>query len=167
MKVVELQRFLGNIVPFAKAAGASEKAAAELDRALQCLEPFKDKSLSDFGDFLQRADEFDRTGKLTLPTRNGNGKPRAPKAGSLSVDDAVQIYKDLLARATDPALTYPDIEAALKSIGKMTIPNLLEVATKVDVPVPAKPKPEIMAALTRRITELKASAERMQNRFSA
>ncbi len=167
MKVIDLQRFLGNLVPFAKAAGASEKAAAELDRALQCLEPFKEKSLTEFNDFLHRADEYDRTGKLTPTAASGNGRSRSAKAGVMSVDDAAQIYTDLLARAHDPALSYADINAAMNPIGKMTIPLLLEVAARVDVPVPAKPKREIVAALSRRITELKASGERTQNRFSA
>jgi hypothetical protein len=165
MKVHELQHFLGSIVPFARAAGASNTAVTELDRALQCLEPFKERTLADFNDFLRRADEFDRTGKLTPPAKNG--KARAAKAGSLSVDDAAGIYRDLLGRAADPKLTYGDIDAALKPIEKMTAPQLLEVAAKVDVPVPTKPKAKIMEGLKRRITELKASSERTQYRFGA
>lgn len=165
MKVHELQQFLAAVTPLARAAGASEKAAAELERAVQCLEPFKEKSLSEFSEFLLRADEYDRTGKLTPPVRTG--KPRAAKAGSLSVDGAAQIYKDLLGRAADPKLTYADIDAALKPIEKMTVPQLLELAAKVDVPVPTKPKAKIIEGLKRRVTELKASAERTQYRFGA
>jgi hypothetical protein len=165
MKVDELQRFLASIAPFARAAGASDKTVTELDRALQCLEPFKERTLADFSEFLRRADEYDRTGKLTQPAKNG--RPRTAKAGSLSVDDAAQIYTDLLGRAADPNLTYADINAALKPIEKMTVPQLLEVAAKVDVPVPAKPKAKIVEGLKRRITELKASSERTQHRFGA
>jgi hypothetical protein len=165
MKVDELQCFLAGIAPFAKAAGANEKAVAELDRALQCLEPFKERTLADFSEFLRRADEYDRTGKLTPPAKIG--KPRAAKAGSLSIDDAAQIFKDLLGRAADPKLTYADIDAALKPIEKMTVPQLLELAAKVDVPVPAKPKAKIIEGLKRRVTELKASSERTQYRFGA
>lgn len=165
MKVADLQRLLGAVGPFARSAGASEKAGTELDRVAQCFEPFKEKSLAEFSEFLQRADEFDRTGKLTPPA--ASGRARAGKAGSLSVDDAAKIITDLLARATDPTLGYADIEVALKPVGKMTIAQLVEVAAKVDVPVPPKGKPAILAALTRRITELKASGERMRDRFSA
>jgi hypothetical protein len=165
MKVDELQRFLASVAPFARAAGASNTAVTELDRALQCLEPFKERTLADFSDFLRRADEYDRTGKLTPPAKNG--KARAAKAPSLSVDDAAQLFKDLLGRAADPKLTYADIDAALKPIEKMTVPQLVEVAAKVDVPVPAKPKGKIVEGLKRRITELKASSERTQHRFGA
>ncbi len=165
MKVNELQRFLASVAPFARAAGASDKAAAELDRALQCLEPFKERTLADFSEFLLRADEFDRTGKLTPPAKNG--KAKAAKAGSLSVDDAARIYADLLGRAADPKLTYADIDAALKPIEKMTAPQLLQVAAMVDVPVPTKPKAKIIEGLKRRITEFKASSERTQYRFGA
>lgn len=163
MKVADLQRFLGNITPFARAAGASEKAAAELDRALQCLEPFKEKSLAEFNDFLLRADEFDRTGKLLPPARNG--KTRTPKAPALSVDEAIAIYQDLHNRATDPALTYAEIDAKLKPIGKLNLAQLKEAVAKLDVTVSPKTKKNMVDELTRRIKELKASHERTQFRL--
>ena len=72
MKVAELQRLIGNFGPFTRAAGASEKVATEFDRAMQCLDPFKEKTLAEFNDFLRRADEYDRTGKLLPPARNGS-----------------------------------------------------------------------------------------------
>ena len=165
MKVAELQRFLGNLAPFVKAAGASEKVATEFDRALQCLEPFKEKTLAEFNDFLLRADEFDRTGKLEAPARTGNGKPRAAKGPSLTVYEAVQIYRDLHARATDPTLSDPAIDAKMAAIGKLTLPQLQELAGKVGAVVPAKPKAKVVEALTRRIKELKASDERTQFRL--
>jgi hypothetical protein len=165
MKVVELQRSLGHIVAFTKAAGASEKVAAELDRALQCLDPFKEKTLAEFNEFLRRADEYDRTGKLLPPARNGVSKERAAKAVGLTVDEAVKIFKDLHDRATDPAVTFADIDAKMKDFEKLTIPQLQEVAAKVGVTVPAKPKKQILEELTRRIKELKVSFQRTQFRF--
>ena len=165
MKVAELQRFLGNFVPFARAAGASEKVSAEFDRAVSCLEPFKEKTLAEFNDFLRRADEYDRTGKLTLPARNGGGKSRATKAPSLTVEEAAQIFRDLHARATDPALTFADIDLKMKPLDKLTIAQLKDLAAHVGVAVPAKGKKQILEELTRRIKELKASHERTQFRF--
>ncbi len=165
MKVSELQRFLGSLAPFVKAAGASEKVATEFDRALQCLEPFKEKTLVEFNDFLRRADEFDRTGKLTAPARSGNGKPRAAKTPALTVDEAVQIYRDLHARATDPTVTYPEIDAKLKPFDKLTVAQIKEVAAKVDVTVSGKTKKVMLDDLLRRIKELKASNERTQFRL--
>jgi hypothetical protein len=158
MKVAELQRFLGSMTPFVRAAGASEKVIGELDRALQCLDPFKEKSLAEFNDFLRRADEYDRTGKLLPPPTAS--KARTKKSTGLSVDEAAVIFQDLHQRATDPALTYADIDAKMKDIDKLTIAQLLELAAKVNVPVPTKPKKEIVGELTRRIKERKASFER-------
>ena len=165
MKVAELQHSLGHIVAFARAAGASDKLAAELDRAVQCFDPFKEKTLAEFSDFLRRADEFDRTGKLAAPARTSASKTRTPKAAALTIDAAAQIFTTLHDRATDPALSYADIDAQLKPLEKLTILQLLEVAAKVNVTVPSKPKKEIMGELTRRIKELKASYERTQFRF--
>jgi hypothetical protein len=165
MKVAELQRFFGNIAPFVKAAGASEKVATEFDRAFRCLEPFKEKTLVEFNDFLLRADEFDRTGKLTPPARASNGKPRAQKSPGLSVEEAVKICQDLYVRATEPSLSYAEIDAKMTPLDKLTIAQLQEVAAKVGAVVPTKPKKEILGALMRRIKELKASHERTQFRF--
>ena len=53
MNVSDLQQFLRQIVPFARAAGASEKAATELERTVLCLEPFQAKPLAEFNQFLR------------------------------------------------------------------------------------------------------------------
>jgi hypothetical protein len=164
MKVAELQHSLGHIVAFARSAGASDKVTAELDRAVQCFDPFKEKSLVEFSEFLRRADEFDRTGKLEPPARKA-AKPRAPKAAALTVDAAAQIFTSLHDRATDPTLTYAHIDDQMKPLEKLTIAQLMDVAAKVNVTVPAKPKKEIIGELTRRIKELKVSHERTQFRF--
>ena len=163
MTVAELQRFLGNFVPFAKAAGASDKASAELDRTVTCLEPFKEKSLAEFNDFLRRADEYDRTGKLTVPERTTTRAPRAPKVPKLTVEEAVNLYRDLHARATDPALSFADIDQKMRLLDK----QLKQLAAQVEVTVPVKGKAQILEELTRRIKELKASHERTQFRFGA
>src|SRR5258707_1272317 len=142
MKVAELQRLLGNFVPLARAAGASAKVSAEFERALQCLEPFKEKALAEFNDFLRHAEELDRTGKLTAPA--GSPKPRTARAPKMSVEEAVRSFNELHTRATDPALTYADIDAKLGLFQKLTVPQLRQVATQVGVTVPAKGKPQII-----------------------
>jgi hypothetical protein len=165
MKVAELQRFLGNFIPFAKAAGASEKVATEFDRTVTCLEPFKEKTLAEFNEFLRRADEYDRTGKLTPPSTARPRAARTPKAPKVSVEEAAQMYRDLHARATDPALTFADIEQAMQPLNQLTVPQLKELARLVEVTVPAKGKKPMLEELARRVKELKASHERTQFRF--
>ncbi len=163
MKVAELHDFLANFVPFARAAGASEKVTTELGRTLQCLDPFKEKSLAEFNDFLRRADEYDRTGKLTAPA--AARRARAVKVPALTVEDAAKIFTDLHERATDPAVTYADIDAKLKPFEKLTVPLLKEVAAKVGVTLSGKTKKAILEQLAGRIKELKASYERTKERF--
>jgi hypothetical protein len=166
MKVHELQQFLGNIVPFARAAGASDKVVTELSRTLQCLEPFKEKTIAEFNDFLAKADEYHRTGKLTAaaPKRGS----RAPKAPALSVDEAVKIFTDLETRATEPTMTFPEIDARFQPIEKLTVTALKQLAAKVGVTLAAKTKPAVLSQLKSRITEAKASFERTQQyRFGA
>ncbi|MBI2804468.1 MAG: hypothetical protein HYX68_05715 [Planctomycetes bacterium] len=165
MKVAELQQFLSQIVPFARAAGAGDKVAVELDRAVLCLAPFKDKSLAEFNDFLRLADEYVRTGRLPeKPARVA--RPRTPKAPKLTVAEAAQKFQALYARATDPTLEYPAIDAEIDTLSGLTIAELKEVAAAVDTTVPSKSrkKDEILAEFKRKIKERKGSYERTQFR---
>lgn len=165
MKVNDLQQFLAQVVPFVRAAGAAEKVANELGHAVQCLEPFKAKTLTEFNDFLRMADEYVRTG--TLPEKPGRAtKPREPKTPKISVAEAAQKFQSLYDRATDPTLEYAAIDAEMATLTGMTVAQLKEVAKTVNVTLPskAKKKDEIVAEFTRRIRERKGSHERTQFR---
>lgn len=161
MRVAELQQFLSQIVPFARAAGAADKVATELGRTVECLALFKDKTLAEFNDFLRKADEYDRTGKLTAPVKPA----RAAKAPKVSVEDAAQRFAALYERATDPQLEYATIDAEIDALGSLTATGLKEVARKVNITLPTKAtKPQILSELKRRVKERKGSFERTQFR---
>jgi hypothetical protein len=166
MKVGELQQFLSQVVPFVRAAGAAEKVATELGRAVDCLNPFKEKSLAEFNDFLTKADEFDRTGKLSPPPKPVRA-PKAPKPPKLSMAEATQIYQALGDRVTDPSLDYATIDMEIDALGSLTAANLKEVARNAGVTLSTKAtKPQILEELKRRIKERKGSFERTQFRES-
>lgn len=167
MKVADLQQFLRQIGPFAKAAGASEKASADLDRAGQCLEPFREQSLADFSDFLTKtAEHYTRTGEFPQIVKPGKARaPRAPKAPKLSLADAAAMFQGLYDRATDPALEYSTIDAEIDKFKPMTVPNLKELAKTVGVTLTGKAnKPAILDVFRNRIKERKGSHERNQFR---
>jgi hypothetical protein len=164
MNVASLQQLLGQIGPFARAAGAAEKVASELDRVVQCLEPFKDKSVGEFNELLSRADEYDRTGKLAPPAKAAKA-PRTAKAAAISVDEAAARFTALYDRATDPALDYATIDRELDALGSMTAPDLKAVAKKLNVTLPSKAtKTGIVGELKRKVKDRKGSFDRNQFR---
>jgi hypothetical protein len=63
MKVSVLQQFLRNLIAPLEAGAASAPTLAGLQRACQGLEPFKDKDIADFAEFLTRAAAYERDGK--------------------------------------------------------------------------------------------------------
>ncbi len=168
MKVADLQQFLRQIGPFAKAAGASDKASADLDRAGQCLEPFREQSLADFSDFVARtAEHYTRTGEfaqIVKPTKK-RAAPRAPKAPKISLTDAAATFQGLYDRATDPTLEYSTIDAEIDKFTSFTVTQLKELAKTVGITLAGKAtKPLILDAFKNRIKERKGSHERNQFR---
>ena len=161
MKVAELQQFLSQIIPFVKAAKASETVTTELTRAVQALEPFKEKPLTEFNEFLRMAEEYYRTG---LFTRKGAKKATTPKVPKLTIADAAQKFLSLYERATDPALDYAIIDAEISRFNDLSIDQLKVVAKEVNqtLPVGKSKKPEIVAAFKRMIKEQKENFERNQ-----
>ena len=66
MQVAALQQFLRSLVPVLEAAGDG-RAARSLSEATGALEPFRSLALPEFSAFLQRADEYQRTGTVRIP----------------------------------------------------------------------------------------------------
>jgi hypothetical protein len=168
MKVADLQLFLRQIGPFAKAAGASDKAFAELERAGQCLEPFREQSLADFSDFVAKtAEHYARTGEFAQIVKPAKGRAttRAPKAPKISLTDAAATFQGLYDRATDPTLEYGMIDVEIDKFTSFTVAQLKELAKSVGITLAGKAtKPLILEAFKSRIKERKGSHERNQFR---
>jgi hypothetical protein len=63
MKVRVLQQFLRNLIPPLEASAAPGQTIAGLQRACEGFDPFRDKDIADFAEFLTRAAAYERDGK--------------------------------------------------------------------------------------------------------
>jgi hypothetical protein len=63
MKVNVLQQFLRNLIAPLEASAAPAPTLAALHRVCQGLDPFQDKDVADFAEFLTRAADYEREGK--------------------------------------------------------------------------------------------------------
>ncbi|HTU89720.1 MAG TPA: hypothetical protein VMF69_06470 [Gemmataceae bacterium] len=63
MKVSVLQQFLRNLIAPLQSSAAAAQTIAALQRACQGLDPFQDKDVADFAEFLTRAAAYERDGK--------------------------------------------------------------------------------------------------------
>ncbi len=66
MRVADLQSFLRALVNPLAASGARKDILEDLDRACDCLRPFAEQQIKEFADFLARAEEYARTGVVTV-----------------------------------------------------------------------------------------------------
>src|SRR4051812_20910921 len=122
MKIDELQKYLRSLQPFLETV--CPKPAPDFDRLRSGLEPFQSLTVAEFVDFLQRAEEYARTG--IVPTKPG--KTRAPakpkKSAEESIKEAVQVVHSLYERALDADFRFEEVDQQLTPIGKLTIPQL-------------------------------------------
>jgi hypothetical protein len=159
LKVADLQQLVSGFVAPVRSAGASQKVLDDLQRLGEVLEPFRDRSLAEFADFLKMADEYVRTG--TLPATAGGRAPRAPKAPKLTVGEATQRVLALYERAADGSLGYDVIEREVQSLQPMTAKDLKEVATQTHVGVPSRAtKDKILEAIRNAVQGRRAAADR-------
>ena len=163
MKMAELQAFVKTLAAPLSSVGVSKTVCTDLERVAAALEPFRDLTISQFADFLAKAEEYHRTGVLASPSK----KARAPavRAGALSIPEAVQRVQSLYERAPDPTLTYVAIEAEIKQLDKaLTLPQALELAKELGLVLSKKTKKATFEEIKRRIIDRKGSFERTQFR---
>ncbi|MCS6978365.1 MAG: hypothetical protein NZM31_15355 [Gemmatales bacterium] len=110
MNVRELQQFIRSLHAPLAAAGAPRKITDDLERIVAGLEPFRDRPLAEFADFLVRAEEYHRTGVVS-----GRRRQRQP-VDQNKVLEAAQNFKGLCERALDPDVSSESIEGELNRI---------------------------------------------------
>jgi len=162
MNVSNLQQFLGQIGILVRSAGAAERVCVDIDRVAQCLQPFGDRTLSEFSAFLEKADEYDRTGKLTVPPPKATRtkKEAQPKRPVMSVDEAVARFNAVYEQAKDSTFEYSAIDMAIDEFEPIKATQLKEVAKLVNVPFTSKTtKPQLLDDFKKRIRSRKASFE--------
>jgi hypothetical protein len=160
IRVAEVQQYLSNLVSLLRTNGSSQ-LASDLERWCGSLEAFKDMSLGEFADFLRLAEEHLRTG--VLPVKSGKGKGLPKEIDVEKVRIATEVVKGLFERATDPDLQYASIDAEIERLQKeLSKEEALEVAHAIGINAAFKLKKEALVEIRRRITDRKASFERVQ-----
>jgi hypothetical protein len=157
MNVANLQTLLRNQAAFLADAGAAAKLVADFDSVAQGLEPFAAMKLDDLFGLLRQADEYRSTGILPVKV----GKPKAAKpSAAAAIEAATQTLRQLYDQTIDPGFSFEAVDAALKSLGKLTVPQLKEVARATDIAnVPTK-KADIVAALGQKIKDRREMHQR-------
>jgi len=159
MNVANLQTLLRNQAAFLADAGAAAKLVGDFRGIADGLEPFTALKFEELFVLLQQANEYRTTGILPVKA----GKPKAAKADkSAAIAAAVQSLRDLFDRALEADFAVEDVATQLKSIAKLTVPQLKDVARGFEIAnVPAK-KADILAALGQRITDRREMHRRAQ-----
>ncbi len=153
LKVADLQQLIDGLTQPLRHAGASQKVLDDLARMGRGLEPFRERTLAEFNEFLEKADQCVRTGEWPEPgrrasSRRGSGMP-AP-----SVEEAAQRLASLLERAaSDTSLDVAAIEAELQPLEPMTGPQLKEAAEQVHLAARGRTKQDVLKGLAVAIKE--------------
>ncbi len=148
MNVANLQTLLRNHASFLDDAGAAAKIGNDFRGVAQGLEPFAALKLDELFVLLQQANEYRATG--ILPVKAGKTKAPKPSAAE-AIQTAIQTLRRLHEQAIEPTFALESVDAALKTLGKLTVPQLKDVARGFDIAnVPTK-KGDIVAALGQKI----------------
>ena len=151
MNVASLQLLLRNQAHFAGEAGASQKVVGDIEGVAAGLEPFREMKFADLHELLRQAHDYKSTG--ILPVKS-TAKSRAVKAPPEQlIRETTQRLVALYESALDPGFSHEKLDAELKSMSKLTVPNLKAVAKAFEiVNIPSK-KGEIIEAFGRKIKD--------------
>jgi len=130
-----MQQHFRELSALIRSAGAASKLVDEFLAVAMALEPFREHSVGAFASFLVRADEFDKTGKVTV-TATKPKRTAAPKALKVIKPSDAEIlarlstlYRGIL----NPNLTDETIEAELLLVDQLKTPGLQTLATEVGI----------------------------------
>jgi len=150
MNVTSLQTLLRNQATFLAEAGAAAKLVGDFQNVALGLEPFTALKLEELFALLRQADEYRTTG--ILPVKAGRAKAAKPSPAA-AIEAATQTLRQLYEQSIEPAFVLESVDEALKTVGKLTIPQLKDVARGLEIAsVPTK-KADIIAALGRKIKD--------------
>jgi copper homeostasis protein CutC len=156
MNIAELQQFIKSLVPPLTGSGAPRKITDDLERICTGLEPFRDKPIAEFADFLVRAEEYHRTGIVP-------GKKRAsPKPQTIDQEKvltAAQGVKALFERAFDAEMSAETLNHELEQlIQPLNTAEIVQVAQETGAGQ-AKTKKAALEGIGRMIRERKRVME--------
>jgi hypothetical protein len=177
---------VGDIHIFLKSLGSllaahkGKSPADDFEAFSAALEPFKDQGLDSFARFLRDADEYKRTGKVSISegkkgrgAAGGSRKTSASKPKLKTKDDTEAIQNAVARlqthydRYADPTLTHAMIEAEVEQIsGEFDVEGLKAVARGFDLKSGLTSKNAVKGKILNRIIERKGRYDRSEA-FSA
>ena len=158
MKVIDFQELSRGI---AKAiAGDSAKAAKELEKLVDGLDPFKTWTITELINFLAKAEEYSRTGVISAKS----SKRQSTKADAVVVSTTLAKLNELFDKAIEPSTTYSTIEEEIKAIDKtLKKPDVIEVARQFGIKEAIKSKKEALEKIENRIARRKEGHDHMSS----
>jgi hypothetical protein len=152
MKVAQLARLLDSLVQ-----GLDGVVSAPLTKDLKsfahAMQPFSNASVSEFSTFLgQFGLEFQQTGKITPQGKISFHKPaKATKQDAAElVAASVERIRDLFAEIDRGTVDENRVEHILKPVAKLTVPQLHQVLTSLDI----AEKPRVKAKIVDKIRQV-------------
>ena len=147
-------------------AAGQKSLTGGVESLVKALDPFATWDAGDLAAFLKVAQTYRDTGVLpdpvVAPVRGAGrakGKPAAPKPPKKSVADVVAHLRDLQTRSGD--LDPSQVKSEVDALDALTVPQLKEVQKDFLGVVVGKSKPELLAALRKRINEHRSSRDRV------
>jgi hypothetical protein len=157
MNVANLQTLLRNQAAFLDDAGAAAKLVGDFRSVAQGLEPFATLKLDELFGLLRQAEEYRTTG--LLPVKAAKAKAPKPSAAA-AIEAATQSLRQLYDQAIDPEFSFAAVDAALKAIAKLTVPQLKDVARGFDIASLPTKKADIVAAIGQKIKDRREMHQR-------
>lgn len=158
MKVSVLQEFLrSRIAPSETGAGPASDAAA-LQRACQGLDPFRDKDVADFAEFLTRAAAYEREGKWPSAQPSINGRI----VDEPNASEYARRLRTFLEREVTPGNPIPDeVRTELIRLAKRLKPaQIREMARELQIEESFRGKKQGIEKIVLRLTGQRLSERR-------
>ena len=129
MRVAELKCLLKSIAETVSSAGGKQ-AGNDLLRVCEALDTFQGLSVSQFADFLAKADYYLRTGKFRLPGVNGR---KSAEIDPERVKQAALAIQELYERSIDEEVQYDMIADEVRKLDTLGKHEVLAVAREVGI----------------------------------
>lgn len=145
MKISELTRLLDGLSM--GLTDLSAKTADGIAAIAKGIEPFAEKTVEQFVQFLKQCEEFQRTGVVAT-----GKKAAAPKSGAsapaLGATEAANKFRALLSEINEGTVTTPKIDALMNQFNAaMKKPDLDQLLTMVEIAGKSKSKADAIDKL--------------------
>ena len=159
MQVKNLQPFLADLGRFLETSGGGKTVAKDFHALSEALAPFAEMKIPQLCDFLQKAEEYQRTGIVS-----SGRKTRATKSiDQEKVMQWTQRLSQLREDAISEDVTYSQIESEIKAMAKANKkPELDAIAKELGLSSKFSKKADAQKAIHRLISERKESFQRTQ-----